>query len=76
MKKSLADMTTAEENKAPKKSFGAFTSMKVIKHKLILNILRKHNVFFATPCYGGHVTDQFFYLCLECHKIYEAWNQF
>ena len=58
MKKSLADMTTAE--KAPKKSFGAFTSMEGSKAQIDLDILRKHNVFFATPCYGGMVTDQLF----------------
>ena len=58
MKKSLADMTTAD--KAPKKSFGAFTSVEGSQAQINLDILRKHNVFFATPCYGGMVTDQFF----------------
>ena len=58
MKKSLADMTTAE--KAPKKSFGAFTNVEGSQAQIDLDILREHNVFFATPCYGGMVTDQFF----------------
>ena len=58
MKKSLADMTTAE--KAPKKSFGAFTIVEGSQAQINLDILRKHNIFFATPCYGGVVTDQFF----------------
>lgn len=51
-------MTTAE--KAPKKSFGAFTNVEGSKAQIDLNILRQHNIFFATPCYGGMVTDQFF----------------
>ena len=58
MKKSLADMTTAE--KAPKKSFGAFTNVEGSQAQIDLNIIRKHNIFFATPCYGGMITDQFF----------------
>ena len=41
MKKSLADMTTAE--KAPKKTFGAFTSVEGSQAQIDLNILRKHS---------------------------------
>ena len=58
MKKSLSDMTSAE--KAPKKHFGAFKEVKGDQAQIDLDMLRKHNVFFATPCYGGLVTDQFF----------------
>ena len=65
MKKSLADMgstnTDSNHNKeAPNKSFGAFKSVKGDQATIDLNELRKMNIFFATPCYGGMVTDQFF----------------
>ena len=55
---SLSDLTSAE--KAPKKQFGAFKQVEGNQAQIDLDILRKHNVFFATPCYGGQVTDQFF----------------
>lgn len=58
MKKSLSEMTSAE--KAPKKQFGAFKEVEGNQAQIDLEMLRKHNVFFATPCYGGQVTDQFF----------------
>ena len=58
MKKSLADMASDD---APKpKSFGAFKSVEGDQATIDLEQLRKHNVFFATPCYGGLLTDQFF----------------
>ena len=66
MKKSLADMgstnTDSNPNKeeAPNKSFGAFKSVEGDQATIDLNELRKMNIFFATPCYGGMVTDQFF----------------
>ena len=47
--------------KAPEqKRFGAFTSVEEGKATIDMDMLRKHNVFFATPCYGGMLTDQFF----------------
>ena len=57
MKKSLSEMTSTE--KAPKR-FGAFKEVEGNQAQIDLDILRKHNVFFATPSYGGQVTDQFF----------------
>ena len=57
MKKALSEMTSAE--KAPRR-FGAFKEVEGNQAQIDLDILRKHNVFFATPCYGGQVTDQFF----------------
>jgi hypothetical protein len=62
MKKSLADFTPATEDKAPEslKSFGAFKSFEDGQATIDLDVLRKYNIFFATPCYGGMVTDQFF----------------
>ena len=64
MKKSLADIeVSAADTEAPKpvtKSFGAFKAVNDSQAVIDLEILRKYNVFFATPCYGGLVTDQFF----------------
>lgn len=65
MKKSLSEMVgktiDPDNKKAPEpKSFGAFKSMESGKATIDLDIIRQHNVFFATPCYGGNITDQFF----------------
>jgi len=65
MKKSLADMgsTNTDSNpteKAPTKTFGAFKAVEGDQATIDLNKLREMNIFFATPCYGGMVTDQFF----------------
>jgi len=65
MKKSLADMSSSSMNsapteEAPTKTFGAFKSVDGDQATIDLNELRKMNIFFATPCYGGMVTDQFF----------------
>ena len=66
MKKSLSELKASDNsssnNKAPTqvKSFGAFKTIDGNQATIDLNILRKYNVFFATPCYGGQVTDQFF----------------
>lgn len=61
MKKSLADMKPADGKEAPKEhSFGAFKTVEGNQATIDLEKLREHNVFFATPCYGGMLTDQFF----------------
>lgn len=70
MKKSLSDMTS--NAKAPKKKFGAFKEVEGGQAQIDLNMLRKHNVFFATPCYGGQVTDQFF---LSMFRMSQAFMQ-
>lgn len=59
MKKSLADIVSDKE-KAPEQSFGAFSSLKDGQATVNLEKLREYNVFFATPCYGGMLTDQYF----------------
>lgn len=61
MKKSLADLASAD-SKAPEssKSFGAFKSVEGGKAVIDVQKLREYNVFFATPCYGGMITDQYF----------------
>ena len=42
------------------KSFGAFKSVDGGQATIDLEKLRQYNIFFATPCYGGVLTDQFF----------------
>ena len=61
MKKSLADMKPADGKEAPKeRSFGAFKAVEGNQATIDLEKLREHNIFFATPCYGGMLTDQYF----------------
>jgi hypothetical protein len=63
MKKSLADLKPANplNSEAPKqKSFGAFKQLDGDKAVIDLDMIRKNDIFFATPCYGGVLTDQFF----------------
>ena len=63
MKKSPADLakSVVGEAKAPEQTgFGAFKSVDNGQATIDLDKLRKHNVFFATPCYGGMLTDQYF----------------
>ena len=48
------------EEKPKEKAFGAFTSVEGGQATIDLEKLRAHNIFFATPCYGGMLTDQYF----------------
>ena len=59
MKKSLEELASDSEG-TKQGNFGAFTSLEDGKATINLEELRKHNVFFATPCYGGMLTDQYF----------------
>ena len=61
MKKSLSDLVKKDDisTKAPK-NFGAFKDIDKDSAKIDVDMLRKHNIFFATPCYGGMLTDQYF----------------
>jgi GT2 family glycosyltransferase len=68
MKKSLKDLSkksglekalTADENKTQDMPRG-FKSIENDKVTIDLSFLRGMNIFFATPCYGGVVTDQYF----------------
>src|SRR5210317_2299162 len=73
MKKTLADMKPANGTEAPKeRSFGAFKAVEGNQATIDLNELRKHNVFFATPCYGGVLTDQYF---LSMFRMSQAFMQ-
>ena len=62
MKKIFSRKKAAGENKAPeeRKSFGAFKEVEGNKAIIDLEVLRKYNVFFGTPCYGGQVNGSFF----------------
>lgn len=64
-KKSLSELTstatngeTSEENVSPESVFSNAGEGRV---RINMDLLReKTNIFFATPCYGGLLTDQFF----------------
>ena len=58
MKKSLKDLVTPDSGESS--NFGAFTDVDGGEAKINLDELRKHEIFFATPCYGGMLTDQYF----------------
>lgn len=63
-KRPLSDLTndngqgeiSAQKNPLPR----GFKSIDGDKVTIDMDFLRKMNIFFATPCYGGMVTDQFF----------------
>ena len=63
MSKKLSDFSTNDSEKKVserQKSFGAFTFVEEGKYKIDIERVRKNNkVFFATPCYGGMVTDRY-----------------
>ena len=39
---------------------GAFKKIEDGQVVIDMDIIRKSNIFFATPCYGGQITDQYF----------------
>lgn len=56
VKKSLTDLLGDEPNKALPDSI----TEKDGKYEIDINFLRQANIFFATPCYSGLITDQYF----------------
>ena len=65
VKKKLSDLTSeqGQETPAPTSSVklpAGFKSIEGDKVSINLEYLRGQNIFFATPCYGGVVTDQYF----------------
>ena len=62
----------ASQEEAPTTNFGAFKDVEDGRATIDLEMLRKHNIFFATPCYGGQVTDQFF---LSMFRVSQAFMQ-
>ena len=69
MKKSLKDLVTSTENEESANTFGAFTQLDKGQAQIDLEKLRKYEIFFATPCYGGMITDQYF---LSVFKLSQA----
>ena len=59
MKKSLSELASSN-TKPEAKRVGAFKNIEGDQATIDLEMLRKHNIFFATPCYGVVLTDQFF----------------
>ena len=39
---------------------GAFKKIENDQVVIDMDMIRKYNIFFATPCYGGQITDQYF----------------
>lgn len=70
MKKPLAAITPATSKAAEQKSFGAFKSVANGQATIDLDMLRKCNVFFATPCYGGMLTDQYFLSMFKMSQVF------
>ena len=64
MKKKLSDLLPKDDSAktgAPKKkTLGLLENVENNQAQIDLNVLRKYNIFFATPCYGGMLTDQYF----------------
>lgn len=57
-KTKLSDITESSQPKA-----GAVPAFKQITGNTVeinMDVLRQYNIFFATPCYGGMLTDQYF----------------
>ena len=72
MKKSLKDLAIPDSEEKTDSSFGAFNHVKEGQAQINLDKLRKHEIFFATPCYGGMITDQYF---LSMFKLSQAFMQ-
>lgn len=53
--KSLDDLIATETQPSVAKAFPAKEDLQID-----FNLVKKSNVFFATPCYGGNLTDQYF----------------
>jgi len=51
----VLDTASSSESSTP-----AITGVDGNKLQIDVNYLRKYNIFFATPCYGGMLTDQYF----------------
>ena len=73
MKKSLQELVAPDNNESPENSFGAFTNVESGQAKIDLDKLRNYEIFFATPCYGGMITDQYF---LSMFKLSQAFMQY
>src|SRR5690242_7292022 len=57
-KRRIADLV--KEETSPQSLPTGFTPAENGKYAINIEKLRTYNIFFATPCYGGQVTDQYF----------------
>jgi len=64
MKKSISDLVAPEEVVSTEDTTSSFLSDEQ---------LSQQNIFFATPCYGGLLTDQYF---LSMFRVLETFRQF
>ena len=64
---SLSEMVTTE---AAPETPGAASSTNTIS--VNIEELQKYNIFFATPCYGGVVTDQYFLSMFKLSQLLNA----
>lgn len=75
-KKKLSDLTTNNgQEETPAQPISLPRGFKAISGDRVsvdMDYLRTMNIFFATPCYGGMVTDQFF---LSMFKISQVLSQ-
>jgi hypothetical protein len=71
MRKPISALATSSSgSEAPKpNSFGAFKQVDGNRAEVDLNMLRQYNIFFATPCYGGMLTDQFFLSMFKASQV-------
>lgn len=66
-KKSLQDMSNEASDKTD-----ASSPLEKIKSKEVpidVDKLKQHNVYFATPCYGGMLTDQYFLSMFKTQQV-------
>jgi len=60
MKQKLTDIVTQRSESVNSHSTNLFKSVENGQAQLDVERMRHFDVFFATPCYGGNVTDQYF----------------
>ncbi len=73
VKKKLSDLTTEQgQGETPAQNPSLPRGFKAIDGDRVtvdMDFLRKMNIFFATPCYGGVVTDQFFLSMFKMSQV-------
>lgn len=73
----LSDLKSAKEQNASSAPTSAlpkgFKAIEGDRVTIDMDVLRDMNIFFATPCYGGQVTDQYF---LSMFKLSQVLIQF
>jgi len=66
-KTKLSDITESSQPKAG--TVAPFKQITANTVEINMDVLRKHNIFFATPCYGGMLTDQYFLSMFRTQQI-------